>query len=65
MRENVVRKNSYADIIKVLHVGGKINPSEMFTKEKREKAYDLNARSTIIVSESDFDSQITARQQNI
>ena len=62
MRENVVRENPYANITKVLHIWGKINPSNMFTKEKREKAHDLNARSTIMVSESDFDSRITARQ---
>ena len=42
MRENVVRENPYANITKVLHIWGKINPSNMFTKEKREKAHDYH-----------------------
>ena len=55
MRENAVCENYQRKIIKVLHIGGKLNPSDMFTKEEKEAHHFLDTRNSIMISESDFD----------
>ena len=56
MRENDVRENYQRNIIKVLHIGGKLNPSDMFTKEEKATQHYLDTRNSIMISESQFDS---------
>ena len=36
IRENAVRENVQANVIDVHHIGGKLNPSDIFTKEDRD-----------------------------
>ena len=36
IRENAVRENVQANVITVNHIGGKLNPSDIFTKEDRD-----------------------------
>ena len=36
IRENTVRENVQANVITVNHIGGKLNPSDIFTKEDRD-----------------------------
>ena len=55
MRENAVRENYQRKIIKVLYIGGKLNPSDMFTKEEKATQHDLDTSNSIMISESDFD----------
>ena len=55
MRENSVRENYQRRVIKILHIGGKLNPSDMFNKEEKATQYYLDTRNFIMISESDFD----------
>ena len=55
MRENSVRENYQRRVIKILHIGGKFNLSDMFTKEEKATQHYQNTRNSIMISESDFD----------
>ena len=39
IRENAVRENVQAQVINVNHIGGKLNPSDIFTKEDRDVSH--------------------------
>ena len=54
MRKNAVRENYQRNIIKVLHIEGKLNPSDMFTKEEKSTQHYLDTRNSIMISKSDF-----------
>ena len=48
MRENCVRENIQTKFITVDHVGGKINLSDMFTKEEQHQQHFLTTRDKIM-----------------
>ena len=39
MRENAVREWVQDSLLKVLHVSGRVNPADIFTKEMRDGAH--------------------------
>jgi hypothetical protein len=47
IRENAVRENVQKSFIKVEHIAGKRNTSDMFTKEDKEPAHYIEIRDTI------------------
>ena len=66
IRENAVRESIKCKIIKVLHIEGKINPSDLFTKEDKDSQHYLNLRNllltpldTILVSPSSVTSTVS------
>ena len=47
IRENAVRENVQKSFIKVEHIAGKRNTSDMFTKEDKEPAHYIEIRDTM------------------
>ena len=50
IRENAVRESIQKKIINVLHIGGKINPGDIFTKEDKDSQHFLDVRSVLLCS---------------
>ena len=50
IRENAVRECVQSGIIDVKHIGGKINPSDMFTKEEKDVSHFETCRDCVCVS---------------
>ena len=48
MRENTVRENVQSDIIRVKHIAGEINTSNLFTKEIKNVEHFLNIRYQLV-----------------
>ena len=46
IRENAVRENAH--IIEVQHIGGKINPADIFTKEDKDQSHFMKIRDTVV-----------------
>ena len=59
MRENAIREQYQSGQINVLHIAGKINPSDMFTKEENSTEYFQETRDSIMITEEIFDSSNT------
>ena len=54
LRENWVRGSQQAGCIQVKHISGKLNPSDIFTKEIKDAAHFRNLRDTFIVSKQSY-----------
>ena len=50
LRENLVRENLHAKTINVSHIPGKINLSDIFTKEFRDTTHFLSLRNSFMIS---------------
>ena len=48
IRENAVRESIQSDLIDVLHIAGKINLADLFTKEDKDAAHFIAIRDTIM-----------------
>ena len=59
MRENAITEQYQLGQISVLHIAGKINPSDMFTKEEKSTEYFQETRDSILITEEIFDSSNT------
>ena len=59
MRENAIREQYQSGQINVLHIAGKINPSDMLTKEENSTEYFQETRDSIMITEEIFDSSNT------
>ena len=57
MRENAIREQYQSGQINVLHIAGKINPSDMFTKEEKSTEHFQEPRDSIMITEEYFDSE--------
>ena len=55
-RENYVRENVQDNVLCILHVSGKVNPSDTFTKEMKDGAHLLHLRDSFFSSASEFAS---------
>ncbi len=58
LRENAVRKWVLDDILNVLHVKGRINPADIFTKELRDGAHYRRLRYSFMCRLSHFLHQL-------
>ena len=70
MRENAVRELVQDSLLKVLHVPGRINPADIFTKEMRDGAHFLRFCDSFICPLSEFLQQSLldahlSRQQDV
>jgi hypothetical protein len=54
LRENVVRKWVHNGILTVLHIKGRVNPAEIFTKEMQYGAHFWRLRDSFMGQLSDF-----------
>ena len=54
MRENAIREQYQSGQINVLHIAGKINPSDMFTKEENSTEYFQETRDSIMITEKNI-----------
>ena len=54
LRENLVRENIHANVIQVSHIPGKLNLSDIFTKEFRVSTHFLSLRDSFMISSCDF-----------
>ncbi len=50
IRENAVRESIQSDLIDVLHIAGKINLADLFTKEDKDAAHFIAIRDIIMTS---------------
>ena len=50
IRENAVRESIQDEIIDVEHIGGKLNPSDIFTKEDKDIEHFEKCRNTMCSS---------------
>ena len=57
IRENIIREQYQLGQINVLHIAGKINPSDMFTKEEKSTEHFQETRDSIMITEEIFDTQ--------
>ena len=48
IRENAVRESQHNKLIKVKHIEGKINPSDLFTKEDKDKYHFISIRDLLV-----------------
>ena len=48
IRENAVRESVLSQFIKVLHIAGKINLADMFTKEDKDAKHFISIRDQIM-----------------
>ena len=64
MRENAIREQYQSGQINVLHIAGKINPSDMFTKEEKSTEHFQKTRDSIMIREEDFDSEEVFNSSN-
>ena len=48
IRENAVRESIQNKIVTVSHIDGKLNPSDIFTKEDKDSQHFLNIRNLIL-----------------
>ena len=48
IRENAIRESVQNKIINVLHIEGKINPSDIFTKEDKDAIHFLDIRKVLL-----------------
>ena len=55
LRENYVRELHQNNTVKITHIPGVINASDLFTKELRDAAHFRRCRDVIMVSRSNFD----------
>ena len=60
LRENCTRELVQNGTINVLHVAGKINPSDIFTKEMKDGTHYRRLRDSFMCRLSDF-SRITQK----
>ena len=58
MRENIVRKFVLHQLISVLHIGGKINPADIFTKEDKDFFYFLTIQDQLLSPPPTYPSTI-------
>ena len=56
IRENAVRENAH--IIEVQHIGGKINPADIFTKEDKDQSHFIKLRDTVVEDPSPSTSSL-------
>ena len=56
LRENRVRESQQAGCTRVKHIAGKLNPSDIFTKEIKDAAHFRNLRDTFMVSLNNFNA---------
>mmetsp|Transcript_3382 Transcript_3382/g.5163 ORF Transcript_3382/g.5163 Transcript_3382/m.5163 type:complete len:553 (-) Transcript_3382:330-1988(-) len=49
LRENALRESVQSGVIEVEHIGGKTNPSDIFTKEDRDVQHFTDCRDTMVV----------------
>ena len=54
LRENLIRENIHNDIVTVSHIPGKLNLSDIFTKEFRDSTRFLTIRDSFMISSRDF-----------
>jgi hypothetical protein len=54
LRENCVREAHHANIVRVTHLPGVINASDLFTKELKDAAHFRRCCDSMIVSRSNF-----------
>ena len=54
LRENYVRENHQRGTTKVTHIPGKINASDLFTKELKDAAHFRACRDSFMVSRNNF-----------
>ena len=59
MRENAIREQYQSGQINVLHIAGKINQSDMFTKEEKSTEHFQETRDSMMIAEEVFDSTNT------
>ena len=59
MRENAIREQYQSGQINVLHIAGKINPSDMFTKEEKSTERLQETRDSLMITEVIFDASNT------
>ena len=48
IRENAVRENTSNQFIDVKHIEGKVNPSDLFTKEDRDRPHFISIRDLLV-----------------
>ena len=48
IRENAVRESVKNDFIDVVHIAGRVNPSDMFTKEHKDVQHFCNLRDSVL-----------------
>jgi hypothetical protein len=54
LHENCVREAHHANIVRVTHIPGVINASDLFTKELKDAAHFRRCRDSMMVSRSNF-----------
>ena len=62
IKENAVRESVQNKEIQVLHIGGKINPADIFTKEDKDASHFVMLRDIILSPPPTFDlNPVTSR----
>ena len=59
LRENLVRENLGNKNIDVMHIPGKLNLSDIFTKEFRDVSQFLFLRNSFMISSKNFSNNLT------
>jgi hypothetical protein len=54
LHETAIRENVQNKTVKILHIPGKINASDLFTKELKDDAHFRRCRDTFMVSKANF-----------
>ncbi len=54
LQENLVRGNIHANVIQVSRIPGKLNLSDIFTKEFRDSTHFLSLRDSFMITSCDF-----------